>query len=98
MRRNRPDTKNSTASLETVAAQPHSFRALEASLFPRSLHHVFDESIQFMSAGDIIVLDESERLRSQVDADFFAVLACPACGARDLITAAQYFGAVPVIC
>jgi hypothetical protein len=65
---------------------------------PASLHHVFDDSPSDLTPGDIIVLDDSQVLRAQVESDFFAVLACPGCGVLDLLTPAQYFGVVSVIC
>ena len=65
---------------------------------PASLHHVFDDSPNDLTPGDIIVLDHSEILRAQVESDFFAVLACPRCGSLDLLTPAQYFGVASVTC
>jgi hypothetical protein len=51
-----------------------------------------------MVPGDVIFLGEAESLRSAVESIFFAVLACPACGALGLITSAQYGGLMPVAC
>jgi hypothetical protein len=51
-----------------------------------------------MDAGDIILLSEADSLRAAIEKVFFAVLACPACGTLGCITAAQYFGAAPIIC
>jgi hypothetical protein len=51
-----------------------------------------------MAPGDVIFLDETESLKTAVESIFFAVLACPACGALGLITSAQYVGAAPVTC
>ena len=65
---------------------------------PASLHHVFDDSPNDLTPGDIIILDNSQTLRAQVESDFFAVLACPGCGVLDLLTPAQYFGVASVIC
>jgi hypothetical protein len=65
---------------------------------PASLHHVFHDSPNHLTPGDIIVLDNSQILRAQVESDFFAVLACPWCGILDLLTPAQYFGIASVIC
>jgi len=65
---------------------------------PASLHHVFDDSPNHLTPGDIIVLDHSQILRAQVESDFFAVLACPRCGSLDLLTPAQYFGVASVTC
>jgi hypothetical protein len=65
---------------------------------PASLHHVSDDSPNHLTPGDIIILNDSLTLRAQVESDFFAVLACPRCGVLDLLTPAQYFGVVPVIC
>ena len=65
---------------------------------PASLHYVLDDSPNHLTPGDIIVLKDSLTLRGQVESDFFAVLACPRCGILDLLTPAQYFGVVSVIC
>jgi hypothetical protein len=65
---------------------------------PQNLHHVWDESPKQLMPGEIIVLNESPALRSQVEPDFFAVLACPRCGVLNLVTTSQYFGASQVIC
>ncbi len=65
---------------------------------PESLHHIFDDSLKHLAAGDIILLNDSPALKSQVESDFFAVLACPRCGILDLVTSSQYFGTTPVIC
>jgi len=51
-----------------------------------------------MAPGDFVFLGEAESLRSAVESIFFAVLACPACGALGLITSAQYGGLAPVTC
>jgi hypothetical protein len=51
-----------------------------------------------MRRGDLILLDESNLLRPLVEALFFAVLACPDCGALGLITVPQYSGIHPVTC
>lgn len=70
----------------------------ELSSPPRELHLVDELAMKFMSPGDIILLDETEHLRAAVDAIFFAVLACPACGTLGLITASQYLGRAPITC
>ena len=63
-----------------------------------TLHHVMEESVEWMAPGDILLLDGAASLRALVDAIFFAILACPACGKLDLITQSQYSGTEPVIC
>ena len=65
---------------------------------PSSLRHVPEETLGSMAPGDLVFLGESESLRSAVESIFFAVLACPACGALGLITSAQYAGLAPVTC
>ena len=103
MRRNRSEPKTAPATrreirelVEDPSATPG---AREQKLSPpESLHHIFDESVKHLAAGDIILLNESPTLKSQVEADFFAVLACPRCGILDFVTASQYFGATAVIC
>jgi hypothetical protein len=51
-----------------------------------------------MRPGDVVLLAETETLRSAVESIFFAVLACPACGTLGLITSSQYHGNVAVTC
>ena len=63
-----------------------------------NLHHVDEIALAAMHPGDVILLAEAESLRAAMEAVFFAVLACPACGTLGCITAAQYRGATPVIC
>lgn len=63
-----------------------------------SLHFVMAAQLEEMSPGDIILLEESETLKSQIEPIFCAVLACPSCGTRGLITHAQLLGAETVIC
>jgi hypothetical protein len=65
---------------------------------PSGLHHIQEEAMGSMVPGDVIFLGEAESLRSAVESIFFAVLACPACGALGLITSAQYGGLMPVAC
>ena len=65
---------------------------------PAHLQHIHAESLTTMLPGDILVLEQTDSLRSSIDSVFFAVLACPACGALSLITSRQYFGALPVFC
>ncbi|MGH9396445.1 MAG: hypothetical protein ACRD18_06290 [Terriglobia bacterium] len=62
------------------------------------LHYVFEESMEMMARGDIILLDGTESLRELVDTAFFAILACPFCGKLDLVTQSQYSGTETVIC
>jgi len=51
-----------------------------------------------MDPGDIILLEDTSDLRAQVDSGFYAILSCPQCGHLDLITQAQYAGAISVLC
>ncbi len=100
MRRNRSEAKNVQATPRELlehrsAGGEHQREHFSA---PESLNHVFDESPNHLAPGDVIVLNESQALRSEVELDFFAVLACPRCGILNLVTASQYFGASPVIC
>jgi hypothetical protein len=62
------------------------------------LHHIPEESMERMGAGDILLLDATISLRSLVDSVFYALLACPACGKLELITQSQYSGTEAVIC
>ena len=100
MRRNRSEAKTAPAKrlelVEAPAAEPAP--RLERLSPPESLHHIFDDSLHHLTAGDIIVLNDSPTLKLQVEPDFFAVLACPWCGTLELVTSSQYFGSTPVIC
>lgn len=65
---------------------------------PRQMRYVREESVGEMDPGDIILLEDTTDLRSQVDSGFYAILACPQCGHIDLITQAQYAGTLSVLC
>lgn len=69
-----------------------------AGALPVALRYVDAAQLEEMRPGEIILLEESESLQSQVEPVFCAVLACPLCGTRGLITRAQHLGIVPVIC
>lgn len=76
-----------TVSPEDIIAQPVG-----------ELRHVFEEAMELMRPGDILLLDGTQSLRELVDTAFFAILACPLCGKLDLLTQAQYSGTETVIC
>lgn len=59
---------------------------------------VDETGLAAMRPGDVVLLAETETLRSAVEFIFFAVLACPACGTLGLITSSQYHGNVAVTC
>jgi hypothetical protein len=59
---------------------------------------VDESSISAMARGDIFLIDELEAAGPNSEAAFHAILSCPLCGSQVLISAAQYFGFVPVIC
>lgn len=63
-----------------------------------ALNYVYEDSMESMARGDIILLGETGPLRELVDQAFFAILACPICGKLDLVTQAQYSGIETVIC
>ncbi|MGH9432252.1 MAG: hypothetical protein ACRD3T_11995, partial [Terriglobia bacterium] len=65
---------------------------------PGQLRYVREDAVAEMDPGDIILLEDTTGLRAQVDSGFYAILACPQCGHLDLITQAQYGGAVSVLC
>jgi hypothetical protein len=94
MRRNRESNRSRQQGGATMAGPPPE----GCELPPQALHHVFAESAAELRPGDILVLDDADTLRLRTQSDFFAVIACPRCGALDLISAAQYFGVTPVIC
>lgn len=62
------------------------------------LRHVYEEAMELMRPGDILLLDGTQSLRDLVDTAFYAILACPICGKLDLLTQAQYSGTDTVIC
>lgn len=65
---------------------------------PETLHQVDEDALSAMQPGDLLMLDAAPSLRTQVETNFLAVLACPRCGQLSLITPPQYFGAIPLIC
>lgn len=67
-------------------------------MYPEKLSQVDEGSLRDMRPGDILLLNSPPRAQSETDGGFFAVLACPACGALGLISPPQYFGSDPVIC
>lgn len=74
---------------------PDDLRASEKAI---RLNYVYEESMESMTRGDIILLGDTGPLRELVDEAFFAILACPICGKLDLVTQAQYSGIETVIC
>jgi len=65
---------------------------------PTELCRVDEISISAMSPGDIFLVEKLEAASPDSEPGFYAILACPLCGNRDLISAAQYFGCAPIIC
>ncbi len=65
---------------------------------PLQVQHVDEGALDRMRPGDLFLLSEAESASSGIAPAFVAVLACPACGTLFLLTAAQYFGATPVVC
>ena len=65
---------------------------------PTELCRVDELSISAMAPGDIFLIDDLEATGVNSEPTFYAILACPLCGNRALISAAQYFGFAPVIC
>jgi hypothetical protein len=99
MRQSRAIRKNSIRHLangrnKCEACSCHSKRAKP----PEQLQYVREDSVGEMDPGDIILLEETSDLRARVDSGFYAILACPQCGHLDLITQAQYAGAISVLC
>jgi hypothetical protein len=70
----------------------------EARLLPEVLRYVNAAQLEEMTPADIILLEESNYVESRVEPTFRAVLACPSCGTRGLITRRQFLGVEPVIC
>ena len=65
---------------------------------PTALCRVEESLISAMTPGDIYLLDELDTLGPNSESAFKAILACPLCGSRVLISPSQYFGFAPVIC
>ncbi len=95
MRRSRGDLSDAVGA--SSAARRGQVRAKQ-SVRPETLNAVDEDQLGQMAPGDVIVLDHSPSLRRHVASLFYAIVACPACGIPGLITAQQYFGAIPVIC
>src|SRR5690348_8167929 len=58
-----------------------------------SLHRVEGSPLSSLSPGEILVLSDSNNYFELEDAIFYAVLACPSCGALIPVTPSQYLGA-----
>jgi hypothetical protein len=71
---------------------------MKLKLVPASLNVVGEEHLTSMCPGDIIMIDPLSALRSMIESDFCAVLACPWCGMPGLITPSQYGGTEPIMC
>jgi len=65
---------------------------------PTVLCRVDESSISAMALGDIFLIEQLEAADLSCEPTFHAILACPLCGSQVLISAAQYFGSLPVIC
>jgi hypothetical protein len=65
---------------------------------PTELCRVDEISISAMAPGDIFLIEKLEAAGLNSEPSFYAILACPLCGNRGLISAAQYFGCAPIIC
>jgi hypothetical protein len=63
-----------------------------------ALCHVDESSLSAMLPGDIFVIDELTSAGLSHEPAFHAILACPLCGERILVSIVQYFGFAPVIC
>ena len=91
----RKEVVGSNESLSHVSSQTQN---PELADLPAILRQVEEDQLSQMEPGDAIVLDRAPELRQHAAGIFHAVIACPVCGLAGLITAQQYFGAVPVIC
>jgi hypothetical protein len=76
----------------------HGSKLLSSSPQTGDLRLVDEHGLAAMKPGDLVLLAETESLRTAVESIFFAVLACPACGTLGLITSAQYYGNAAVTC
>ena len=87
-------TRNQGGSVEKL--RPPTRASVPSS--PTALCRVDESSISRMDPGDIFVIEKLDSSDSSYEPSFHAVLACPLCGDRVLITAAQYFGFSPIVC
>lgn len=90
-RRNLKDARQSRTHLRDPKTVP-------ARLQTEDLRLVDEQGLAAMRPGDVVLLGETESLRTTVESIFFAVLACPACGTLGLITSAQYYGNAAITC
>jgi hypothetical protein len=95
--KNRPQPKSVVQQHESVERSEETSRAAFDEPV-EALHHVDDNSMSSMLPGDVLLLPNDRFSEAQLDAIFHAVLACPRCATLTPISAAQYFGSVPVMC
>ena len=95
--RDRERTKFSRSKGETVERRGLETQE-EAFSLPTELCRVDEISISTMAPGDIFLIEKLEAVDLDSEPTFYAILACPLCGNRDLISAAQYFGCAPIVC
>ena len=98
MRRKPPPQKSNRrrpAGSQSVQAAPKNRKHKSQ---PTNLSPVGQEALSKMQPGDIFLLATAESLRKAIEPVFFAVIACPACGTRSLITSPHYFGSIPIVC
>jgi hypothetical protein len=95
--RERERTKPSRNKEENVE-RPHLQPMEETISPPTELCRVDEVAIPAMAPGDIFIIEKLEAPGLNCETTFYAILACPLCGNRDLISAAQFFGCTPIIC
>ena len=86
--------KNEGENVKEPRSQPPEY----AMSPPTALCRVDESSISTMAPGDIFLIEKLQAVGLNSEPTFHAILACPLCGNQVLISAAQYFGFVPVIC
>ena len=95
--RERERTRPSRNKEENVE-RPHLQPIEETISPPTELCRVDEVAIPAMAPGDIFIIEKVEAPGLNPETTFYAILACPLCGNRDLISAAQFFGCTPIIC
>ena len=83
---------------EEAAKKPLSRAPENPQSCPNVLTQVDESSLSAMVPGDVFLIEQLAAADPDSLQAFHAILSCPLCGSKVLISAAQYFGFTPVIC
>ncbi len=98
MRRKSPPWKINPRRLAGSQSAQSAPKNRKHKSLPTNLSPVGQDALSKMRPGDIFLLATAGSLRRAIEPVFFAVIACPSCGTRSLITSPQYFGSIPIVC